>query len=243
MGRVAIAVAMAAVSASALGVGPADYVFLPAVTYSEREIDIKMGTWKQSQTGRLSAASIGFGLGVTQNWFTELYRKYERPEDEGTRFDAWEWENKFQITEPGEYPIDLGFIVELERPQERAEGYETLFGPLFQAEFRRIQLNGNLLLTRNYRSTLEQKTEFAYQWQAKYRWQPQLEFGAQGFGETGKWDSWDPWSQQSHRWGPAVFGRTVLSPHHAIRYNAAWLKGATPNSPNHTFRAQVEYEF
>lgn len=241
--RMATAVLAAGASMSAIAAGPADYVFLPAVTYGEREIDIKMGTWKHAQTGRLSAASIGLGLGVTQNWFTEFYRKYERPEDEGTRFDAWEWENKFQLTEPGQYPVDVGFIVELERPQDRAEGYETLWGPLFQAEFQKVQLNGNLLLLRNYRSTLEQKTEFAYQWQAKYRWKPVFEFGAQGFGETGKWDRWDPWSEQSHRWGPAVFGRVALAPHQAIRYNAAWLKGTTPNSPNHTFRAQVEYEF
>ena len=47
-----------------------------------------------------------------------------------TRIDAFEWENKFQVTEAGEYPVDLGFIVELERPQDRSEGYEMRVGPL-----------------------------------------------------------------------------------------------------------------
>src|ERR1035437_10663621 len=78
--------------------GPSDYVFMPGVTYGEREIDFKMGTWRKSGEGRSSAASIGFGYGVTQNWFTEIYRKYERTDDAGTHFDAWEWENKFQLT-------------------------------------------------------------------------------------------------------------------------------------------------
>ena len=41
--------------------GPADYVFLPAVTYGEREIDFKSGTWRKSGADRQSAASIGFG--------------------------------------------------------------------------------------------------------------------------------------------------------------------------------------
>src|SRR2546423_10283429 len=59
--------------------GPADYVFLPGVTYGEREIDLKMGSWKHPTDGNLSAASIGFGYGVTQRWFTEVYRKYEHP--------------------------------------------------------------------------------------------------------------------------------------------------------------------
>jgi hypothetical protein len=240
--RYVTAAVLAGTSMSALA-GPADYVFLPAVTYGEREIDVKMGSWRKADTGRLSAASIGFGWGVTQNWFTEVYRKYERPQDEGTQFDAWEWENKFQLTESGQYPVDVGFIVELERPEDHAEGYETVFGPLFQTEFGKVQLNGNLLLERHYRAATEQKTEFAYQWQAKYRWLPELEFGAQGFGETGHWSNPDPWSEQSHRWGPAVFGRVALGSHQAIRYNAAWLKGTTLNSPGHTLRAQVEYEF
>jgi hypothetical protein len=222
---------------------PSDYVFLPRVTYGEREIDFKMGTWKHAPDGKLSAASIGFGYGVTQRWFTEIYRKYERPEGEGTRFDAWEWENKFQLTEAGRYPIDVGFIVELERPQDRSEGYEAVVGPLFQTDFGKFQVNTNILLSRRLRAATEQHTGLGYQWQIKYRWTPQFEFGAQAFGEVGRLSHWDSSNEQSHRLGPAVFGKIAIADHQAIRYNAAWLLGATDNSPKQTFRAQVEYEF
>jgi len=63
-------------------------------------------------------------------------RQIRRLQGEGLRFDAFEWENKFQVTEAGEYPVDLGFIVELERPQDRSEGYEMRFGPLFRRNSR-----------------------------------------------------------------------------------------------------------
>jgi hypothetical protein len=227
----------------AAAAGPADYVFLPGVTYGEREIDFKAGSWKKSGDDRASAASIGFGYGITQNWFSEIYRKYERTGGEGTHFDAWEWENKLQLTEPGQFPVDAGFILEIERPQDHAEGYEVVFGPLFQTETSQLQFNGNILFEQHYRSESAQRALLSYQWQAKYRWQPALEFGLQGFGNLGSWNHWDAVSERAHRLGPAVFGKVGLGNRQAIRYNAAWLIGTSSNAPSRNFRAQVEFEF
>jgi hypothetical protein len=235
------AIALSALCCAHAYAGPADYVFLPGITYGEREIDLKMGTWRKD--GRESAASIGFGYGVTQKWFTELYRKYERSDDQGTHFDAWEWENKFQVTEPGQYPIDVGFIIEIERPADRREGYEVRLGPLFQTEVGKVQLNANVLFEQHYRSDSTQRAELSYQWQAKYRWKPEFEFGMQGFGDTGSFNHWDPVVEASHRMGPAVFGKLKIGDRKAIRYNAAYLVGTSNNAPSNNFRAQVEYEF
>jgi hypothetical protein len=93
--------------------GPSDYVELPGVQYSEREIDFKYGAASRSGEATAQEASLGVGYGATPYWFTEFYLKYER-EGKKTRFDALEWENKFQLTETGRYPVDVGFITELE---------------------------------------------------------------------------------------------------------------------------------
>jgi len=223
--------------------GPADYVYTPAVEYGEREIDFKAGRANTHDADQNSAASLGFGYGAKPHWFTEFYAKYESQGAGATHFDAWEWENKFQLTETGEYPVDAGFVVELERPQDHSEGYEVRFGPLFQTEFGKVQLNGNLLFERYYRASTTEPMQFGYQWQAKYRWAEAFEFGLQGFGDVGPWDSWDPADQQSHRFGPAVFGKLPVGVHKAIRYNAALLLKASSGAPNSTFRMQIEYEF
>src|SRR3989475_6703234 len=160
-----------------------DYVFLPSVSYGEHELAFKPGSARTLDDPRQSAGSLGFGYGVTQRWFTEIYGKYDRLQGEGLRFDAFEWENKFQITEAGEYPVDLGFIVELERPQDRSEGYEMRIGPLFQTEFARVQLNLNLLVERHFQAASPPDTEFGYQWQAKDRWQPRPGDGREGTRE------------------------------------------------------------
>lgn len=223
--------------------GPADYVYMPSVSAGEREIDFKMGSARKIGEDPAAAASIGFGYGVNDTWFTEIYAKYKREGGQPTAYDAVEWENKLQLTETGKYPIDIGLLVELERPKDRSEGYELKLGLLGQTEFGKVQLNGNLLVEHHYRSVAGDPAEFGYQWQAKYRWKRELEFGLQGMGEVGRWDNWEAGPDQSHRAGPAVFGKIALGGRQAVSYNAAWLLGTSRAAPDRTLRLQVEFEF
>jgi hypothetical protein len=221
---------------------PADYLNTPIVEPGEKEIDFKAGTATKDSDPRATAFSTGFGYGANDWWFTELYVKYKN-ESTGAKFDAVEWENSFQLTETGKYPVDAGFLLEVERPHDRAEGWEVKWGPLLQTEFGKLQLNGNLLFQRNYRADFANSTQLKYQWQMKYRWQEAFEFGLQGFGELGKWDNWAPGGERIHTVGPAVFGKIPLGSHQAIKYNAAWLLASSGAAQDHTVRMQVEYEF
>ncbi len=225
--------------------GPSDYVITPTVEEGEREIDFKAGSAKLRDGGRESKFSVGFGYGATSWWFTELYAVWHKPAGEAQSFDAWEWENKFQLVETGKYPVDVGFLVEVERPKDRSEGYEFRWGPLLQTEIgNKVQANLNLLLERHVRtSAADARTELGYQWQLKYRWQPALEFGVQGFGNVGPWRDWARSSEQFQVAGPALFGRVGVGRKQAIKYNAGLLFGLNDASPRTTVRLQAEYEF
>lgn len=242
--------ALAALVLSCLGApslalaGPSDYVATPIVEEGEREIDFKMGTAKLRDGTRASAYSLGLGWGVNRWWFTELYAKWHKAPGDRNTFDAWEWENKFQLTETGKYPVDVGFLLEIERPRDRSEGYEYKWGPLFQADFgSKVQANLNILVEKHIRAEETEKAELGYQWQVKYRWRPDFEFGLQGFGDVGPWDHWEPKSEQPHIAGPAVFGKVRVGQKQFIKYNAGLLFGLTNGSPRNTFRMQAEYEF
>jgi hypothetical protein len=102
-----LALAALALAARHAGAGPADYVFTPTVTKGERELDFKYGAASKTGEPSLQAASLGLGYGATEWWFTEFYAIGER-EGASSRFDAFEWENKFQLTETGRYPVDAG---------------------------------------------------------------------------------------------------------------------------------------
>lgn len=229
---------------SAAMAGPSDYVHTPVVEEGEREIDFKAGTAKSRDGTRQTEYSVGLGLGVTDWWFTEVYAKWHKEPGDRHRFDAWEWENRFQLTETGKYPIDVGLLLEIERPQDRSEGYEYRWGPLLQGDITpEVQANLNLLFTKHIRSSEPSPTELGYEWQLKYRWRSTFEYGVQGFGNVGHWDHWNPSSEQEHIVGPAVFGRIKVGERQAIKYNAGVLFGLNHAAPRNTVRMQVEYEF
>ena len=117
------------------------------------------------------------------------------------------------------------------------------FGPLLQTEFGKTQLNANLLFMRNYRADFSNRMQANYQLQAKYRLKQEFQVGLQAFGELGEFDSWNAHRDQSHRAGPAIFGKLPLGNRTAIKYNAAYLIGSTESIHGKTLRMQVEYEF
>jgi hypothetical protein len=242
--RAALAFALCGGLAGGLAhAGPNDYVRTPAVEYGEKEIDFKSGVQRNRDDSSESANAIGFGWGATEWWFTEAYAKYKREPGASSAFDAWEWESRFQLTETGRYPVDAGFLLEIERPDDRSEGYELTYGPMLQKEWGRTQCNFNLFIQKHARATAAFDTELHYQAQVKYRDSEKLEWGAQAFGNLGRWDDWSPGSSQEHEIGPALFGRIRAGTGQAVRWNAALLLGATDSSPSTTLRFQAEYEF
>src|SRR5665647_2690342 len=227
----ALAVLCPLLAPAVLNAEPNDYVHTPIVEEGEKEIDFKWGVEKRKNMPSGTATSIGFGWGATPWWFTELYGKWHREPGESSGFAAWEWENRFQLTPTGKYPLDLGFLLEVERPKDRSEGYELTYGPLLQAEWGLVQGNLNLLWQRHVRASSQFDTDLHYEMQLKYRASEQFEWGAQGFGSVGPWDRWDPASQQEQKFGPAIFGKIKAGAMQAVRYNAALLFGT--NNASH----------
>ena len=241
---ISIAAALIALASNPSIAGPADYIYSPIVEHGEMEIDFKAGHERPGDAAQKQTdTSIGLGYGATDWWFTEIYAKYKRTDPDGSRYDAVEWENKFQLTETGKYPADLGILLEIERPKDRSEGYEVKWGPLLQSDFGKWQLNGNVLLERNHKNELPGVTRLLHQMQVKYRWKPELELGVQSFGDVGNWTHWAPAQERDHRIGPALFGKIALGNHQAIKYNVAILVGTTSATPDRTLRLQTEYEF
>ena len=127
------ALLLGALISSQAWAGPADYVYMPTVEYGEREIDFKYGNAKEADGSRSMTSMLGYGYGATEYWFTELY--FVREIEGGEGLSLAEWENKFQLTETGKYPLELGLITEIESPLNNSQApYEFKFGPLLQTE-------------------------------------------------------------------------------------------------------------
>lgn len=223
---------------------PNDYVLVPNVVYGERELELLLGSAAGPPGPRDSVASLALGLSPAAFWATELYANYDREGGAGARFDGVEWENRFQLTEPGEYVVDWGAAVELHKYRLAREGWDASFVGMMQGEATgRIEWNFNPVIDVTWSGVQPSATQLQYQLQVKYRYQPVFEFGAQGFGNFGPWYHWLPLDRQSHELGPAIFGKTSLGPRQVLVYNAGWLLGLDPKAPHSTLRAQLELEF
>lgn len=236
---------LAIVARPAVAVDSSESLISPIVTQGEHELDWQLGA---GSPGRLTSsdvhAGLGFGMGMTDHWFTELSINFHKHSGEAMGPDEIEWENVWQLAEQDEWPVDVGLVFSLGKSLSASDGASVRFGPLFQKEFGRFQANFNLLFERHHGGPSTLATRARYQGQIKYRYSRPLEFGVQAFGILGAaGQTWAPNSEQVHRLGPVLMGRFALPQERAISYNAAVLYGTTPHSPDRTLRLQIEYEF
>jgi hypothetical protein len=222
--------------------GPADYVYRTYGIEGESDVIFNAGSHGNVDKPRSSAATLAFGHNLTDSWFSAIYFEYGREGGEATKFEAVSTMNIFRLTH-GQYPFDVAMFTEIERPQTRAEGYKITFGPMIETEFGRTQANFNILFSKNYRSEFDSPLQIGYQWQLRHHWKQLIEPGLQGFGDMGKWDQWASKDEQSHRFGPAIFGSYSLGQRRSLQYNVAYLFETTSARQKNTLRLQTVFEF
>jgi hypothetical protein len=214
-------------------------------TYSddaERQVDFRIGATRQPGQPTQSASTMGFGYGITDDWFSELYVGWTRSGSDNTDFDSAALQNTFRLTS-GQYPIDIGLYTEIEYEADRTQGYQVTFGPLFQGDIGLTRWNFNLLFSRDYLADFSNPMQLGYQWQVRRHWNLPVDFGLQGFGDVGQWNHWAPHDQQSHRLGPAIFGKIHLGEERELKYNVGLLFDVFDGQTATTLRAQAIYAF
>ncbi|MFD2273432.1 hypothetical protein ACFS07_26685 [Undibacterium arcticum] len=76
--------------------GPADYVYRTYDNAGQRTFALNAGSTAIEDEARASSASLAFGYGISESWFSNLYFEYEREGGNGTKFEGVEWQNIFQ---------------------------------------------------------------------------------------------------------------------------------------------------
>jgi hypothetical protein len=236
---------LALAAPNAWSVDASDYLLLPTVVQGEREIDWRTGIASAGPTTNGQADyALGAGYGVTAHWFTELAVHYGQRQGSTLQFKDVAWENILQLSEPGEWPLDIGVSFEVERSQRSQDQLDVTGGVLLQKEFGFFQVNLNILLNHVIEGAEAATTRVIFQSQLKYRYSEPFEFGVQAFSNVSSYRStWAPYSDQVHRIGPVALGKVKFGHERSLSYNAAFLFGTTDHSPDRTLRFQIEYEF
>jgi high-affinity iron transporter len=214
--------------------GPADKVYRPQVEYGETEIELRAGYVKdeRKELNTLQAYVLDFGYGVTPWWFTEAVLEIEKEPGASLEAEELEWENIFQLTETGEYFVDLGFFAEAKLPLEVEYPYGLVVGPMFQKETGPLVHNLNLLAEWAFGNGFETEDALGYSLQSRWHSGTAVEGGIQGFGQD-----------DAHLLGPAVFGGGKMGERSKFKWDAALLAGVTDDAEDWRLRWELEFEF
>jgi hypothetical protein len=226
---------------------PGYYVVTPYDNAGLRAVDLRYWTVKPRGRGEVIWPEIGFSYGVNSRWTTELLYSTIGPSNWDVVPSSLVWQNDVLLTQ-GEWPIDLALHAGLIRQSGYGgRAYALEYGPVLQTDWGRTQLSANIFFERSFDPDEGQPVQMKYQWQLRHRWHPLMNFGLQGFGELGHWSHWDESGRQSHRAGPALFGRVDLDQgsgdRQALLYQAAYLLGSVYSKRASMFTVRVQLQF
>lgn len=255
MPRIAPGAAAALVAAAFVTLGAATTrdaqagfkVYSPYVEYHEFEIEYRPSVSIDGDDAKDNEQKhpLGFGYGVTEWWFVELYGIWEREPGSGEEnsFAAFELENKFQLTDPGEYWADFGLLVEYERTDAGSSPDELAVSLLFAKDLGKFEATYNVEFARLIGNGATDDIELAHRFQLKYRLDPAFEPAIEVFGEFGPIDDMPGFDEQEHYIGPVATGAIALNDSGMkLKYNAGYLFGVSDEAADGVVKAIVELE-
>lgn len=218
-------------------------VFYPNVVKGEFEFENRAFDTFDSDPSRGNTRNVTseFAYGITDYWQAEIENEFEKGSQDKWRYHALGFENVFQLTEPGENYLDVGFFAEYEIAMQRGNSDGFIFGPILQKQFGRLLVTANLFVAADLGGNEPEDPQFNYALEAKYLLTPLFQPGFQIYGAPGAFSGFNRFSQQDNRAGPVIFGQFSTAPG-KIKYEAGYLVGLTHDSPSGTLKFLLEYE-
>ena len=219
----------------------ADKIYSPYVEPGELEIEY----FGSRSVGDAQQQQFSVGYGVTERWKTELYSKFDKDSGDKLTFDEWEWENIFQLTERGEYWLDVGASVAYEwTPQNnKADTVETRL--LLAKDFNKTSHVLNVIAEKQVGSGPKENLEGKLLWSSRYTYSKYFEPGFEIESDFGELKEVGSFNDQKHYVGPAAYGKIPLhftDRADALKYRFAYLFGISDAASAGEAIAQLEYE-
>jgi high-affinity iron transporter len=220
-------------------------IYSPYVEKGEYEIEVRGHTTFDNDASKDSKekVKVDIGYGVTDYWFTAYVANIEEDANGDLDYNATAWENIFQLTEQGEYWLDLGLYLEYEFAHDSGTNDKIEGKLLLEKNIGRYVNTANLIFARSIGSGASNETEFEYAWRTKYLLNKAFEPGIEIYGAMGEFGHVLPSDQQDHRLGPVFSGVFAGDSHSKWVYEAGYLFGVSDAAPDGTIKVVIEYEF
>lgn len=210
-----------------------DKVYHPYVHAMEREVELRASiedgnnaVSDDRQTWRL-----GYGQALGEHWFGELYLHAEQNNHQDLKLSKYEAEALWQATEQGEYPVDAGLLLDVERNRD-ADITEVSGTLLLERDWGRWTGTANARFMYEFGSDIHNEPEPATALQLRYRYRMAFEPAVEYYN-----------AQNIVGVGPVVLGDLRLGAGNRLHWEAGVIEGIGKQTPNSTLRLLLEYEF
>ena len=226
------------------------HVRMPTVEYREFEFEHNgLFTFDQkgSDLNGQQSYTNAIGYGVLPWWKVELEGELAGGPGVERTWAATTLENTFQLTEPGQYFLNLGLFLEYSQATGQTDPNSFTFGPIIQKELNNVLGTDslhtlNVFLSRDVGRGATSATGLQYAWQSRlllnYHIDPAIEF----YGSIGDITHAGHLSSQQHFVGPVLVGAWSFAPFGKLRYEVGYLFGYTTATPRGAVRWLLEYE-
>lgn len=222
-------------------------LYSPYVEKGEWELEYFGTRSVDGESGKNNEQQHQFSVGYAVNdwWHVEVYRKYAKEPQAKTKFDQYELENIFQLTEQGEYWLDVGgyFAYEYTPQHSRTDTVETKL--ILEKDIGRFLNILDINLEKDIGSGPKAGFEPGFLWSSRYNYSKYFDPGfeiSSSFNEINRTGSYNA---QQHYIGPVAYGKIPLhitGQYDAVKYRMGYLFGVSTAANDGEAVAQIEYE-
>jgi hypothetical protein len=211
-----------------------DKIYHPYVQAHEKEIEWRFtGTNDRSDKvqDNIQKYRLAYGQSINDNWFAEIYLVGEKNRQQDFKLTATELEILWQVTEQGEYDVDIGLLFEAEHEYD-INISEVSSALLLEKEWQKWVGTANLYLIYEWGNTINNELETAFAIQGRYRYSRLIEPAIEYYK-----------SDVNEGVGPVLMGNIKLSGRKKIYWEVGIIMGLDRQTPDETLKFLIEYEF
>jgi FTR1 family protein len=218
-----------------------DEIYSPAAEPGELSLEYNGSRTFDSHAEKNDAQDHEAALeyGINDFWTAEMSAGFAKDPGDHLRMEDAEIENRFQFFQPGEMWIDSGLLVAYDFAMQGDTADSAEVKLLLQKDFGMITGVANIGFTNDVgRFAASGGPDYVFLANTRYRINQYFQPGVEIQSDFGQSRTLGHFQQQEQYIGPAAYG-TLFG---RLKYQAAYLLGATDASAQSSFRILLEYE-
>ena len=215
-------------------------VYSPYVVQGQSEVETFSFISQDGRSNLNGASGSNFSVAhtFTSWWKTEVYfAQLNRAPGEPTHPSGYEFENTFQLTNPGELWVDVGFLASYAHNIQPGIPNGVEFGPLLEKLSGHIDQRLNLIFGKQ----LGGPTSGTYQFRSAYSISYNIDYTKARFA-PGIEVYYRP-NDNAYQIGPVLYGELRTDAGREFEYSFGIVFGINQGAPDKTLLARLDYEF